>query len=213
MKAPRRRLPSRRIIAWAAGIASAVALAVGVAQRQGDPSRAVTPFRIGFQDSPPYQAVTSDGKPTGMAIEVVAEACRRAQIPVVWVPWPSGPESALRSGKVDLWPVFNDLPERHRLFHITKPWLLNGVWLVARKDSGIRSIGDTVGRSVWYQDTMMGTRLAHQKFPNSLLTPQSTHAAVLRGVYEGKADAGANRGQPGPHGEASQRRPCSAVGS
>jgi signal transduction histidine kinase/CheY-like chemotaxis protein len=190
MKAPRRRMLSRWIIAWAAGIASAAAIAVAVAHRQGDPTRAATPFRMGFQESPPYQGVTPEGKPTGVAIEVVAEACRRAHIPLVWVPWPSGPESALRSGQVDLWPVFNDLPERHRLFHISKPWLLNGVWLVARKDSGIRSIGDIAGRTVWYQDTMMGKRLAHEKFPDSQLVPQSTHADVLRGVYEGKVEAG-----------------------
>ena len=49
--------------------------------------------------------MTPDGKPAGPTIEIFTEACRRLNIPIVWVHAPEGPEPNLRSGKVDLWPL------------------------------------------------------------------------------------------------------------
>src|SRR5579859_4776013 len=62
---------------------------IGIALRLQDPSQASKPFRIGFQQSPPFQFV-SNGTPTGPAIEIVAEAARRRHIPVEWVLSPDG---------------------------------------------------------------------------------------------------------------------------
>jgi hypothetical protein len=36
------------------------------------------PFKIGFQESPPYQMVTGDRSPAGPAIEIVSEAVAKA---------------------------------------------------------------------------------------------------------------------------------------
>lgn len=145
---------------------------------------------MGFQESPPYQGVTADGKPTGAAFEIVSQAARRARIPIIWIRCPEGPEAALSSGQADLWPVLNDLPERRSRFHITRPWLTNGSWMAVRRDSGIASIQDLAGKTVWYHDTMMGTRLADDNFPRSKLVPKPSDLEVLRGVFEGKASAG-----------------------
>src|ERR1051326_5275857 len=77
--------------------------------RDHRPTRTSRPFRIGFQHSPPYQDVAPDGSPFGPAIEIVRTAARRRNIPLEWVHVPDGPESALRSGRVDLWPLLADL--------------------------------------------------------------------------------------------------------
>ncbi len=58
-----------------------------------------------------------------LAVEVVAAAARRTGLRLQWVDCPEGPDAALRSKKVDIWPMALDLPERKSRFHITEPWL------------------------------------------------------------------------------------------
>src|ERR1044072_2429171 len=89
----------------------------------GDPAREAVPFRIGFQRSPPYQEIDGAGAPMGPAIEIVAEACRRRGLRIEWVHSPEGPEASLRAGKVDLWPLLGDLPERRKFLYISGPWM------------------------------------------------------------------------------------------
>src|SRR2546426_1080889 len=72
--------------------------------RLRDPARASRPFRVGYQNAPPYQYVAANGSPAGPAIEIFTEAARRRHIPIEWIASPDGPEPNLRSGKVDLWP-------------------------------------------------------------------------------------------------------------
>jgi signal transduction histidine kinase len=155
-----------------------------------DPSRAATPFRIGYEHSWPYQEIGKNGEPIGPVVEIIEEACRRGNIPLQWVPSTEGPEASLTSGRVDLWPVLNDLPERHKIFYITEPWLTNSFWMVARKSTHIMTPGDATGKTVIYHSDMMGRRLVQKFFPRSDLIAVPTNAAVLRGVVEGRADIG-----------------------
>src|SRR5689334_770541 len=93
-----------------------------------DPTRVPRPFRVGFQDSFPFQGVAPDGSPRGPAVEIVAEAARRAHVPIEWVYSPDGPEPNLRSGRVDLWPLIGDFEERRKFLYISEPWLSNSFW-------------------------------------------------------------------------------------
>jgi diguanylate cyclase (GGDEF)-like protein len=160
-----------------------------IVSRLHDPARAAEPFRMGFQQSPPYQYVT-DGKPSGPAIEIIAEAARRRHIPIEWVLAPEGPEPNLRSGKVDLWPLLGDLPERRKFLYISDPWLSISFSLVSLESSGISSPGDTVGRSIWFTGVNVGMRVAQANFPGARLGPQPSNVIALEGVCSGKADAG-----------------------
>lgn len=159
-----------------------------------DPARATHPFRIGFQNSPPNQYVTKDGQPTGAAIEIVAEACRRRNIPIEWVHSPDGPEPNLISGKVDLWPLLVDLPERRKRFYITEPWTANTYWMVTLKSSGIATPADTVGKTVWYRNDLTGTRLAQANFPAAKLVAQADNSTILDAVATGKVAVGQRDG-------------------
>src|SRR5690348_1741847 len=71
-------------------------------------------LRIGFQISPPYHFPDAQGNPTGPVVEIVRLAARRRNVQLQWVFSPEGPEKALASGAVDLWPMIADLPERDR---------------------------------------------------------------------------------------------------
>jgi len=172
----------------------AAALGAGwwFAYGRNDPTRAPRPFRVGYELSPPYQYLTSDGGPTGGAIEIVAEACRRAHIPIEWVHCPSGgPDRNLLNGNIDLWPLVTDLPERHATLYLSRPWIRNEFWMVSLHSSGITTPKDTVGRIVLYHSGQPADRrIAQRSFPGARLVPQPDNDAVLQGVITGNADAG-----------------------
>ena len=155
-----------------------------------DPARATRPFRIGFQNSPPYQLALPNGSPAGPAIEIVAEACRRRGIPFEWVLAPEGPEANLKNGKVDLWPLLGDLPARRRFIHFSDPWIINSWWLVAPGSAHIATPEQTAGRSVMHADMPIARRLAQANFPAARLLPGSANTKdVLDSLCRGKADA------------------------
>jgi signal transduction histidine kinase len=158
--------------------------------RLHDPARASRPFRIGYHNALPYQYVAPDGSPAGPAVEVVSEAARRRHIPLEWVPGPEGPEVNLRNGRVDLWPLIGDLPERRKFLYISEPWVTLSFWMVSLESSGISSPKDTAGRSIWHVDQAVFVRLAKNSFPDAKLVPQPSNQKVLEAVCTGKADAG-----------------------
>ena len=117
LRSPRRRLGVGLLILAAAAAACAWWAA---ARRPEVPKRTLL---IGYQHNPPYQVHRPGQPPTGLSVETVAEAARRAGIPLDWKEVPAGPDSALQSGAVDLWPLITDLPERRRTLHISAPWM------------------------------------------------------------------------------------------
>ena len=173
--------------------AALIALVAGlwIFERARDPTRPSKSFRIGFQNSPPYQYVASDGSPTGPAIEIVGGACRRRGVPIEWIYAPDGPEASLRSGKVDLWPLLGNLPERRKFIYFADPWIINSWWLVALKSSGISMPAQTAGKTVLHADLPIAYRLARENFPEAYLKGGvSGTADVLEAVCRGSVDAG-----------------------
>jgi len=141
---------------WRLGIAALLMLALTVwwvNRRLTDPRRSSQPLRIGYQVSLPYQIVTPDGSPSGPAVEIVREAANRAHLSLEWVYAPEGPEVSLKTGKVDLWPLLGDLPERRKFLHLSKPWVANSFWMVSEEGSSVRTPGDTRGRRAANMET------------------------------------------------------------
>lgn len=147
-------------------------------------------LRAGFQQSPPYQYVSPEGQPNGAAIDVIAEAARRANITLEWVHVPEGPDHALKEGLVDLWPILGVTPERRPYVHFTEPWLKIAYWLVVPVSSDIRRLNDSRGRRIAYLDRKQSSRIARQQFPESRLVPASNSSDLLGTICSGKADAG-----------------------
>src|SRR5882724_8058229 len=148
-------------------------------------------FRIGFQDSFPFQRVMPDGKPGGLAFEVVNEAARRQRIKLQWIAMPPGsPETQFRQGELDLWPLIADFPSRKSWISITKPWQLIGTWLAVKDTSPIFSAEQMQGRTLWYQNKTPGSLIATESFPKSILVIQPDQESVMRGIKSGTADGG-----------------------
>jgi hypothetical protein len=72
---------------------------------------------------PPLEVRGGDGSPTGLAVELLRDAAARRGIRLQWVFTEEDPESALRNGHVDLWPILTITPERLRALYISDPLL------------------------------------------------------------------------------------------
>src|SRR6266404_4877902 len=89
-------------------------------------------YRIGTRGNSLSQGAVPDGRVDGLGVAVVSEAARRAGIRLLWVDSPEGPDEALGSKHVELWPLLTILPERKRTLHITEPWMVSERCLVTR---------------------------------------------------------------------------------
>jgi signal transduction histidine kinase/ActR/RegA family two-component response regulator len=151
-------------------------------------------YRIGFQESPPRQMVSRTGEPYGPAIATVREAARRAGVTLNWIIAPEGPDAALTNGRVDLWPIVADLPERRKLFYVSEGYEEGVFWLVSRKADGIRS-KDMTGRTLGHRPGL-GSRIARMYFPRSRDVALPNQSAVVQSLCRGELDAGLLQGSP-----------------
>lgn len=87
-------------------------------------------YWMGFQDSMPAQWRAADGAPTGVVVDLVGEAARRRGIKLRWRFEKDGPDSALKRGAVDLWPLVSDLPRRRGHIRFTEPYINQKYFLV-----------------------------------------------------------------------------------
>jgi PAS domain S-box-containing protein len=125
------------------------------------------PLRIGFDHNPPYQIRgAGDSPPSGLAIDTVAEAARRAGITLVWQETALGPDKALGTGTVDLWPLVTELPDRRKAVHISAPWLQSQHVLVLRAGTAVpgRDFDGTIAITA----VALHVRLLRERFPAAI---------------------------------------------
>jgi signal transduction histidine kinase/ActR/RegA family two-component response regulator len=181
-------LPSRSHAIRIITIAVAAALTVwAVEYRLHDPSGRT--FRIGFEQSMPDQGVGPNGEPIGPAIEILQEAARRRNIHLKWIHMPGGPESAMASGAVDLWPIFGALRERAGRFFISKPWATQRFWLVVNAGSKIESEEQMAGRLLALRFPGTSEMVAREFLPTVRILRQNSIAEATSSVCLGDADA------------------------
>jgi signal transduction histidine kinase/CheY-like chemotaxis protein len=120
----------RRYYALAAIAVVCATLASVYVWRPHDYSHLV--LRAGIRNNSLSASLSPEGRVDALAVEVIAAAARRSGIHLNWVDCPEGPDQALRSKKVDLWPLVMALPERDSQFHVTAPWLAGERCLVTK---------------------------------------------------------------------------------
>ena len=135
-------------------------------------------LQIGYQHNPPYQVHRPGQPPTGLSVETVAEAARRAGIPIEWKEVTAGPDSALSSGAADLWPLLTELPERRRTLHISAPWMQAQHALVLRDAREVPS--RDFAEKVAITAIPVHVRMVRERFPAAQLVecPEGKDALV-----------------------------------
>src|SRR4051812_7942122 len=137
------------------------------------------PLRIGFESNPPFQVRTDSGY-SGLAVEIVNNAARRAGVTLQWIETGTSSEEAFRRGLVDLWPLMSDLPERHKFVHFTAPWVLSSHVLLFRADSAAPDRAYT-GRIALFK-LPLHLRFVNDEYPRAKAVPLPDARDVLREV-------------------------------
>ncbi|HUB82841.1 MAG TPA: response regulator [Bryobacteraceae bacterium] len=179
----------KRSLAIAA--ASAAVLAVGGVSLVNRELPLRRTLRIGFQNSAPYHFPDSSGQASGPAVEIIRTAARRRKIKLQWVFSPQGPERALATGAVDLWPIVGDLPERRSLLYISPPWTRMSYALAVPGWLPESGTADWEGkRLAAITKISSDARILRQYFPRAKAVPVTGVAQVGAAVCKGDADAG-----------------------
>jgi signal transduction histidine kinase/DNA-binding response OmpR family regulator len=148
------------------------------------------PLRVGFQNSPPFHYPDANGNPTGPSVDVLKEAARRLNIQLDWRYSPEGPEKALSSGAIDLWPIIGDLPERRGIMHITEPWVKMTYILLSLDTAQLTNDLDVTGRTVAVSKISLDARLARERLSRANILSVPTTTDVIAAVCKGTAQVG-----------------------
>jgi PAS domain S-box-containing protein len=151
------------------------------------PAVARRPLRIGFEENPPVQIRTAEGF-SGLSVETVSEAAKRAGIQLEWVETGRSSADSLRQGLVDLWPLVVDLPDRRQFIHFARPWMHSSYVLLFREGT---QIGDrsVPGRIAVFR-MPLHARLARERFPAAQVVETPAAHGVISQVCTGAAAAG-----------------------
>jgi len=144
---------------------------------------------VGFQVSPPSHFPDAQGHASGPVVEMLNLAAVRAHARLHWVFSPEGPEEALRAGKVDLWPVLGDLPERRPTLHITEPFQRMTYLVVGSPEVNVARFAGFQGKRIAFTAISIEQRLAKRYFPGSRFVMFATPVEVVQAVCTGEADA------------------------
>ena len=137
------------------------------------------PLRIGFESNPPFQIRTQAGY-SGLAVEIVNDAARRAGLTLQWVETGASSEESFQKGLVDLWPLMTDLPERRKLVHFTAPYVIGSHVLLLRAGAP-EPDRDFTGRIAVFK-LPLHVRLARIHFPHAQPVALPESRDVLREV-------------------------------
>lgn len=172
------------VIAGVGGIAGLAALWLFAARTPPIPQRTL---RIGFEVNPPVQIRTDNGY-SGLSVDAVNEAAKRAGIKLQWVETGTSSDEAFRRRLVDLWPLMVDLPERRKYVHFARPWMHSGNVLLLR--AGTPDPDRNFKGRIAVFKMPLHVRLLRGRFPAAQLVVVPVLADVARQLCTGEADLG-----------------------
>src|SRR6267154_1308142 len=146
-------------------------------------------FRIGFRRATNLHFPGPDGKPRGIAVDLVKEAAARIGMNLEWVYSAEGPDTALEKGNVDLWPVLGDTTERKGRVHISRPWTLWNYGLASREAKPVNAGDNSSDLIVTRGIENLETALAKKNFSNATYLTFSTDVDRFTALCMGKVDA------------------------
>ena len=146
-------------------------------------------YRIGYENQPPLHFLGKDGRATGLAVDLVAEAARRRGIRLQWQVEPEGSEAALTAKKVDLWPMMTVRPERMGVVYISEPYRDFDVCLLVRHDSKFGRPEDLRNSTISYAGSPLDVRVLRPLFANAQLLVIESPKESLEAVCRQRVDA------------------------
>ncbi|MDQ2900996.1 MAG: PAS domain-containing protein, partial [Acidobacteriota bacterium] len=173
----------RAVLAAAAGLAL-----FGAAILYHFFSATPTIVRVGYSALPPYVVVDANGKPAGLAVEMIRRAASRAEIPIRWVSIPKTPDEAIEKNLIDLYPLLTITDKRKARFHLTESWWENESALISPEKAAIVNAAGTAGKRVATRHGAVRAQ-ARRLFPRAKLIANPDIDDVEKAMCAGRLDA------------------------
>src|SRR5215467_15674617 len=165
-------------------------------------------LRIGFEQVPPVQIRMANGF-SGLAVETVVEAAKRAGVSLRWIETGTSSEEALRRGLVDLWPLMVDLPDRRKHLHLTEPWLYTSHVVLLRSDA-VSPDKLFSGRIAVFK-IPIHLRLMREAFPKAVAVAVPESRQVVKEVCKGTVPVGFQESRAALNDLSEKPPECAAV--
>ena len=178
--------PARRACAVAAALlAIGLVVIAAIAFRQHGHGE---PLRVGFNEFRPYAYITPDGKPAGLAVDVVKEAARRSGQTLVWLPVDDG-EKALRNGTIDVYPLLTVTADRLNRFHFSDYWWQDTLELVSSRRRPVSGAANASGKRIGIRMKAFVVNLARSLLPGANLVGKPDVDSLVNALCSGEIDA------------------------
>jgi PAS domain S-box-containing protein len=141
-------------------------------------------YRIGYGNDAPLHFQGLDGRPTGLAVDLVQEAARRARVRLAW-----SHESGFNQTKMDLWVLHAITPERQKVVHLTEAYLQSESCFIVMKESPTRTARDLRSARISVISSKVQRTALGQLFPGATLLPTGGNVEALEALTSGKVDA------------------------
>jgi hypothetical protein len=133
-----------------------------------------------------HMIVAPDGSFTGLVPDVIREAGQRRGLHLKWVPLPdpTGLDSSIASGVVDIWGIAAITPERltNPGLYLTQEWLTPPICIISLTPSNILRPADLARRTLARLDNSIMAGVAERFLAGSKSVPKKTRAEVARAV-------------------------------
>ena len=164
------------------GLAVALWSYLGSANRQAE-------LRVGALEFPPFILIDGNGGVSGLAIDIVNEAARRANIKLRYVLIGIDVDAALSSGQIDVFPLLTLTSQRSHDFYASQGWWSNEISLVSLKAAPVRGIADSKGKRIAIRGLPIVKNLALRIFPQAQLVKIPKASEMLTGLCTDRVDA------------------------
>jgi ABC-type amino acid transport substrate-binding protein len=134
-------------------------------------------YRIGYGLDFPYHFQGADGKPAGLAVDMVAEAARRRGIKLEWRTPSTLGMPAIQTGETDLWVLLTIRPERRSMVHLTEPYLIAETCFLVPQSVGVKSVQDFAHARISMLDFDAIRRSLRSILPEAVIVPAGSTAS------------------------------------
>lgn len=145
-------------------------------------------YRMGYGHDEPLHYKDPDGKPEGLAIDVLEAAAKRRGISLEWMESRYGIEG-IRDGNFDFWVLLTITPERRKQVHFTEPYLVTETAFLVRQNSVYRTVQDLANSRIAFNDIPIQRISLSHVLPRSRYVPLASTELALAALQDGSADA------------------------
>jgi PAS domain S-box-containing protein len=141
-------------------------------------------YRIGYGNDAPLHFKGVDGRPTGLAVELVHEAARRKGIQLQWVEG-----TGFNQQLMDLWVLHTITPERAKSTHLTEAYLQTESCFLVPAASALHGLDDLRTARIGHANYAVHRNALARILPEATLVPAADSKQALAKLTDGASDA------------------------